>query len=536
MSTTSPIIHRALISVSDKTGLLEFAQGLVDSGVEILSTGGTARHLQEGGIAVRDVSDYTGFPEMMDGRLKTLHPAVHGGILCRHDRPDDLNSLLKHNIETIELVVVNLYPFSETIAKPGVTKEQAIEQVDIGGPTMVRAAAKNHAFASVVTDKSQYATVLAEIQKDSRTSFPTRQWLAGEAFAHTARYDAVIASYFEKNIVEWVPEEAAKSEEASGEFPAAIAPLALLKNTLRYGENPHQAAAVYSDGTKLANVVDGKQLNGKELSYNNLLDLDAAVGIVAGFTSPTVSVIKHNNPCGAATGDVLAEVVEKAMAGDPLSAFGSVLGFNTPVDAASAEVLAKPGLFIEAIAAPAFSDEALEILTTKPKWKKNVRLVAIGEVTTPPLSLQMRQITGGFLVQQADVEVDPCDEWQIVTKKQPSDAEMADLRFAWEMVRHVKSNAIVLCKEGMLLGAGAGQMSRVDSVEISIKKAGDRVTGSVMGSDAFFPFPDSIERAAEAGITAIIQPGGSVKDNEVIAACDEQGIVMILTGRRHFKH
>jgi len=520
----SPAIKRALISVSDKMGLAGFGRGLAAAGVEIYSTGGTRKQLEAEGVAVRDVADYTGFPEMMDGRLKTLHPAVHGGILCRHDNPTDLESLAEHGIVTFELVVVNLYPFEATIAREGVTLEAAIEKIDIGGPTMVRAAAKNHAFATVATDAEQYSEILDQITANGCTTFELRRRLAGEAFAHTARYDRAIADYF-------------AGQTAEGPFPGTLSMSLRRKAVLSYGENPHQQAALYAESTpRGANLVSAKQLHGKSLSYNNLLDLDSALSIVRGFSQPAASVIKHNNPCGAAVADTPAEALRQGMAGDPLSAFGSVIGLNRVVDAETAEVLTTPGLFIEAIVAPDFEQAALKILTTKPKWKANVRLMKVGDIEAAEGGWAYRCIDGGALTQEADVLPDPEEDWKVVTDAKPSDARMDDLRFAWEMVRHVKSNAIVLAKDRMLLGAGAGQMSRVDSVEIAIDKAGDRAGGSVLGSDAFFPFPDSIERASAAGIVALIQPGGSRKDDEVIAACNQHGLAMIFTGRRHFKH
>ena len=520
----SPIVKRALLSVSDKTGLLDFARGLVAAGVELVSTGGTRRHLEEAGVPVTDVSQYTGFPEMMEGRLKTLHPKVHGGILCRRDRADDMASAAQHGILPFELVVVNLYPFAATVAKPDVTWDHAIENIDIGGPTMVRAASKNHDFVAIATDPGQYAEVLAQIQSHGCTTLELRRRLAGEAFAHTAEYDRAIADFF-------------AGQRAEGGFPGTYGVALRRQSLLRYGENPHQLAAVYAaSGASGPSLVAGKQLHGKELSYNNLLDLDAAMGIVRGFCDPAAVVIKHNNPCGAAEAATLSQALASAMAGDPLSAFGSVLGLNRPVDAATAEVLAAPGLFVEAIVAPEFSPEAFTILTTKPKWKANVRLVAVGPLGPAPRGLVPRFISGGALLQEADVLPDPEADWKVVTRTQPAAAQLADLRFAWEMVRHVKSNAIVICKDRMLLGAGAGQMSRVDSTEIAVSKAGQRAQGAVLGSDAFFPFPDSIDRAAAAGVTALIQPGGSKNDNDVIAACDRLGLAMIFTGRRHFKH
>jgi phosphoribosylaminoimidazolecarboxamide formyltransferase / IMP cyclohydrolase len=520
----SPKIQRAIISVSDKMGLAGFARGLANAGVEIFSTGGTRKHLESEGIPVRDISDYTGFPEMMDGRLKTLHPKVHGGILCRHDNPEDVKSLAEHAILTFELVVVNLYPFEATIAKKGVTFEEAIEQIDIGGPTLVRAAAKNHAFTTVATDSTQYPEILDQIAAHGCTSAEFRRRLAAEAFAHTAGYDRLIADYF-------------AGEMAEGPFPATIRMNLKLKSVLRYGENPHQQAAVYSRADYPgANVVAARQLGGKELSYNNLLDLNSALKIVRTMPEPAAVVIKHNNPCGAAMADSLATALQRAMEGDPLSAFGSVLGMNRPVDSAAARVLCAPGLFVEAIVAPDFLPDALELLQTVPKWKANVRLLKVGELGPAAPHWTFRCIDGGALMQEADVLPDPKDLWRVVTKVQPTEKQMADLRFAWDVVRDVKSNAIVLCKDKMLLGTGAGQMSRVDSVEIAVEKAGDRAAGSVLASDAFFPFPDSIEKAAAAGVSAVIQPGGSKKDDEVIAECNRRAIPMIFTERRHFLH
>lgn len=522
---SSPPIQRALISVSDKQGLAEFARGLVDAGVEIYSTGGTRRHLESQGIQVHDVSAYTGFPEMMDGRLKTLHPKIFGGILCRFDEADDMAAVQEHGIRTFELVVVNLYPFESTISRPDVTREEAIENIDIGGPSLVRAAAKNHAFMSIATSPSQYADILQEVTTNGCTSLELRRRLAAEAFAHTAAYDRVIADYF------------AGDRHVEGEFPETLNLVLSKKMDLRYGENPHQKAAVYAEsGAKGVSLVSARQLNGKELSYNNLLDLDSALGIVRSFSEPAATVIKHNNPCGAGTAPSLAEAAKKALEGDPQSAFGGIIAFNRTVDEETAELLSTPGLFIEAIVAPDFAAGAVGILTTKPKWRANVRLMQVGLIDSPPAMRHYRYIDGGMLVQDADVLIDSETEWKVVTEKQPDEALLADLRFAWSMVRHVKSNAITVCKDTMLLGAGAGQMSRVDSVDIAIHKAGDRVKGAVLASDAFFPFPDSVHKAAAVGIAALIQPGGSVKDVDVIAACNQYGIPMIFTGRRHFKH
>ncbi len=523
-----------MISVSDKTGLADFARGLSAAGVELFSTGGTRRALEAEGLAVRDVAEYTGFPEMLDGRVKTLHPKIHGGILCRHDHAEDLQALVQHGILTFELVVVNLYPFEQTIARQGVSDAEAIEQIDIGGPSLVRAAAKNHAFETVATCPAQYAEVLAAVQNGGATTLELRRRLAGEAFDHTARYDRAIAHYFART--------AGHAPPAADDFPEALHLELRRKETLRYGENPHQRAALYAEPAPGGgNLISARQRNGKELSYNNLLDLDSGLAIVRMLTEPAAVVIKHNNPCGAASAASLAVAARRALDGDPLSAFGSVLAFNREVDGATAEVLIEPGRFIEAIVAPGFSPEAFELLTTRPKWKANVRLMELSrpqrsELRVEPPRWDYRRLAGGLLVQEADVSADPESEWKVVTRRAPTDAELADLRFAWTMVRHVKSNAIVLAKDQMLLGVGAGQMSRVDSVQISLTKAGDKAAGAALGSDAFFPFADSIEAAAAAGVISLIQPGGSRNDDDVIAACDRHNLAMIFTGRRHFKH
>jgi phosphoribosylaminoimidazolecarboxamide formyltransferase/IMP cyclohydrolase len=477
---------------------------------------------------VQDISSYTGFPEMMDGRLKTLHPKVHGGILCRHDRSDDMAALAEQGILTFELVVVNLYPFEATIAKGDTSFDEAIEQIDIGGPTLVRAAAKNHAFTTIVTQASQYSRVLEQLQSAGCTDPELRRELAAAAFALTARYDAAISAWWQRQ----------HSHEL---FPASLSLQLERKEVLRYGENPHQLAAVYAQaGLVDRGLIDARQLHGKELSYNNLLDLHSALAIVRSLPGPAVSVIKHNNPCGAATNEDLAVATRRALEGDPVSAFGSVLGFNRPLDAATAEVLAEPGRFVEAIVAPQFAPDALAILTSKPKWKENVRLLESSRHTPCAVAgsaqYEFRALDGGFLVQEPDTLPDDEAQWKVVTDVEPSPALWDELRFAWAIVRHVKSNAIVLCAEESLVGVGAGQMSRVDSVEIAIKKAGPRANGSVLASDAFFPFADSIPLAAAARVRAIIQPGGSRRDDEVIAACNEHRLPMIFTGRRHFRH
>lgn len=517
-------VRNALISVSEKMGLTDFAIGLTQLGVKIYSTGGTRKHLEQSGVEVHDVSEYTGFPEMLDGRLKTLHPKIFGGILAIRENESHMSALESHEIVPFDLVVVNLYPFAATAARSGVTRGECIEQIDIGGPSLVRAAAKNHGDVAVATSSEQYPEILEQLETEGGTNLKLRTRLASDAFDHTAGYDRAIADYM-------------RGETISGEFPATMHFSLRRKSQLRYGENPHQRAALYSDPSiRTANLVSARQLSGKELSYNNLLDLDAALEIVRGLAQPAVSVIKHNNPCGAATDSKLSRACRKALAGDPLSAFGSVLGFNRTLDIETAELLCEPGLFIEAIVAPDYEAGAVGLLTTKPKWSDNVRLMQVGRLEDPPSPLQRRFISGGMLVQDADRMTSAVLQWKTVTDTEVADELWDDVAFAWEMVRHVKSNAIVLAKDTSLIGVGAGQMSRVDSVEIAIDKAGDRARGSVLASDAFFPFPDSIEAAAEAGIVAVVQPGGSRRDQEVIDACDRHDLPMVLTGRRHFKH
>jgi phosphoribosylaminoimidazolecarboxamide formyltransferase / IMP cyclohydrolase len=522
--TENQRIRRALISCSDKLGLVDFVSGLVACGIQIYSTGGTRKHLADHGIEAIDVAEVTGFPEMMDGRVKTLHPKIFGGILARRNHVGDLADMQDEDIRGIELVVVNLYPFEATVARPGVTREEAIEQIDIGGPSLIRAAAKNHQWVTVVTRPEQYSAVLVDIEHQGATSLSLRRRLASEAFTMTCHYDQAISDYFRR-------------ESAGSELPASLTVRLERKSQLRYGENPHQKAAVYRiprDTT--ASVVNARQIHGKELSYNNILDLDSALAIARSFGQPAVSVIKHNNPCGAATSEKLALATRQAMDGDPLSAFGSVLGFNRTIDAEAAEVLCEPGRFIEAIVAPDFEAGAVGILTTKPKWRDNVRLLQAGKLTLPSTEISIRFVAGGALAQETDNLPAFHSQWKTVTEAKVNEALWEDLFFAWEMVRHVKSNAIVLCRDTSLVGVGAGQMSRVDSVEIAIRKAAERAAGSVLASDAFFPFPDSIDAAARAGVVAIIQPGGSIRDGEVIAACNEYQIPMIFTGVRHFRH
>lgn len=526
-SAKSPKVTRAVLSVSDKTGIVEFAQSLAKSGVELFSTGGTHRVLAEAGLQVHDIASYTGFPEVMDGRVKTLHPKIFGGILARLDHQADLDTIVELEITPFELVIVNLYPFRETIARPDVTEAECVEQIDIGGPSLVRAAAKNHRFVSVVTSPQQYAQVAGEIQEHGCTSMSTRRQLMVDAFAHTADYDTTIANHF-----------ADQTLDPNDPLPSQIRLSLTQHDQLRYGENSHQKAAVYATGTTDPNsIVGAKQLNGKQLSYNNLLDLDAALSIVQIHPQPTCSVIKHNNPCGAASGNSLVEACQKGFAGDPVSAFGSVVGFNRCVDVETATWLGKtPNLFVEAIVAPGFDEQALKILKTQPKWKSNVRLIDVGQLSHRENEWVIRSISGGMLIQEADNQPVNEDTWKLATDSPVSDELMRELKFGWAVIRFVKSNAIALSNNLSLVGVGAGQMSRVDSVRIAIEKAGERAAGSVLSSDAFFPFADSIELAATAGIKAIVQPGGSKRDQEVIDACNQHGIPMVFAGQRHFRH
>ncbi|MFP6762208.1 MAG: bifunctional phosphoribosylaminoimidazolecarboxamide formyltransferase/IMP cyclohydrolase [Planctomycetaceae bacterium] len=527
--------RRVLISVSDKSGLTEFAQSLVNLGFEIISTGGTRRTLDAASVPVQDISSYTGFPEVMDGRVKTLHPKVHGAILGRPDLESDLAAIHEHGIIPFELVVVNLYPFEETIAKPDVSVSEAIEQIDIGGPSMIRSAAKNHAYVGIVSSPDQYERVLEELSA-GRLSADFRRELSAAAFDMTARYDQAIARYMQHLVTPVsVPDAAGDGVTL---FPERLDLSFEKRSTLRYGENPHQSAAFFVESNfASSSLAAARQLNGKELSYNNLLDLDAALSVVQDFSEPAAAVLKHNNPCGCAIGANLAEALDKACAGDPVSAFGSIISLNRELDAATAELLCEPGRFVEAIICPGYSDEALTALTTRPKWKKNVRLLECPEMNHATQGmLEYRRVSGGILVQDRDDQQDPQDTWQTVTERQPTEQELNDLRFGWRVCRHVKSNAILYARDGMVVGVGAGQMSRLDSAEIAARKAGERSQGGIVASDAFFPFRDGVDAAAAAGITAVIQPGGSVKDEEVIAACNEHGMAMVLTGRRHFKH
>ncbi|MEC7500449.1 MAG: bifunctional phosphoribosylaminoimidazolecarboxamide formyltransferase/IMP cyclohydrolase [Planctomycetota bacterium] len=532
---SDPVIERALISVSDKKGVAEIARVLHERKIEILSTGGTKRYLEEASINVTDIASYTEFPEMMSGRLKTLHPRVHGGILCRHDRSEELESMQAQGILKIPLVIVNLYPFEETISREDADLAIAIENIDIGGPTMIRAAAKNYRFTTVVTSPEQYAEVAEQIQKQGATSLTLRKKLALDAFKKTASYDRAIANYLvEQN---FSTSESRFMQQDETPLPEKIELSLTRKLQLRYGENPHQQAALYQrNNPEPDSLVTAKKLNGKELSFNNLLDLESALQLVKLLPEPSAVVMKHNNPCGASSQSTLKQAAENAFAGDPESAFGSVLGFNVEVDGETAEFLVGPDKFVEAIIAPSFRPEAIEILTTRPKWKNNVRLMQTGPFQPRQVAEDLRSISGGILIQDADNCIDQDTNWKVVTENAPSTGVMEDLQFAWTIVRQVKSNAIVVAKGKTLWGSGAGQMSRIDAVEIALQKASEMAANSVLASDAFFPFADSIAQAQKAGIQAIIQPGGSRRDEEVIAACNTHKIPMIFTGTRHFKH
>jgi phosphoribosylaminoimidazolecarboxamide formyltransferase/IMP cyclohydrolase len=519
-------VRRALLSVTDKTGLVEFARTLTAYGVELVSTGGTARTLREAGLVVRDISELTGFPEMLDGRVKTLHPKVHGGILHIRGNAGHRAAVEAHGIEPIDMVVVNLYAFEATAAKPGVTVGHLIENIDIGGPSMVRSAAKNFEDVTIVTSASDYAALAEELKANQGAlSLETRWRLAKQAFATTAAYDTAIANTLEK-IAAPEAEAPVHQKEAQPEFPAALRIAYPLAMPLRYGENPHQRAALYADGSGTG-IAGAMQLQGKELSYNNLVDLDACWELAQEFDEPMVAIIKHTNPCGAATGASVVDAYRKALATDPVSAFGSVIGINRVVDGEAAEEIAK--LFVEAIAAPGFTDEAKERFAAK----KNLRLI---EVKSAQPGQVIKQVSGGLLLQDADTGRVTASGLKVVTQRQPTDAELTSMLFAWKICKHVKSNAIVYARDGQTVGVGAGQMSRVDAAKIGAMKAVLPLHGCVAASDAFFPFPDGLEVVVSSGATAVIQPGGSVRDEEVIAAADRMGIAMVFTGMRHFRH
>src|SRR5713101_59021 len=521
-------VERALISVFDKTGIVEFAKRLAARKVEILSTGGTAKLLREAGVRVREVSDFTGWPEMLGGRVKTLHPKVHGGLLFRRNHAEDRKQVAEHEIAPIDLVVVNLYPFEATAAKAGLTVEELIENIDIGGPAMLRSAAKNFESVTVVTDPEDFERVAKEIESSGDTSLVTRLELARKVFATTSRYDGRITMELERLSAASGP----IGLQANPVLPERVHIALRRQQELRYGENPHQAAALYvPTGHALEGLATAKQLQGKELSYNNVVDLEAARSLAAEFQNPAAAIIKHNNPCGTAEQATLLDAYRKALACDPVSAYGGVLGFNRIVDAATAEEVAK--LFVECIAAPGFAERAKEIFAAK----KNLRLLELPEGgLQPQRELQLKRILGAILVQEPDLGEIHDNELRTVTKRVPTPEEMHTMRFAWTVSKHVKSNAIVFAKDGATLGVGAGQMSRVDSVRIAVMKAQLPLAGSVVASDAFFPFPDGVEEAAKAGATAVIQPGGLVRDAEVIAAADRLNLAMVFCGVRHFRH
>jgi len=538
-------VRRALVSVHDKTGVVEFAGSLAALGVEILSTGGTATLLRKSGVPVRDVSDVTGFPEMLDGRVKTLHPKIHGGILARRDAAADVDALEKHGILPIDLVVVALYPFEATVARSSVTLAEALERIDVGGPAMVRAAAKNHASVGVVTDPSQYPRVLDELRVNGGAlSEATRARLAQEAFRRTAEYDAAIASYLSSEGVSTAPSETAPRIDSAGgagarteKFPAVLRIDAERRLGLRYGENPHQAAAFYTplDGPRLG-LAAMTQLHGPELGYNNALDFSAALALVLEFDEPAAVVVKHTNPCGVALGATVGEAMTRAKASDPVSIYGGVVGVNRAVDMGVVEALA--GTFVEILFAPAFAPDALDALR-RTKKKCRVFEVPCDRASLPPRLTEYRSVLGGLLAQQADLSDLDATALKTVSKRPPTAAEMDALRFAWRVAKHVKSNAIVLATRGQVVGVGAGQMNRVDSARLAVMRArevGLETAGTVCASDAFFPFRDGLDVVAKAGATAVIHPGGSLRDEEVIAAADEHRMAMVVTGIRHLGH
>ncbi|PEX83136.1 bifunctional phosphoribosylaminoimidazolecarboxamide formyltransferase/IMP cyclohydrolase [Bacillus cereus] len=508
---------RALVSVSDKTGVVEFVKGLLEQGIEVISTGGTKKLLEENGLQVIGISEVTGFPEIMDGRVKTLHPNIHGGLLAVRDNETHVAQMNELGIQAIDFVVVNLYPFKETIAKPDVTFADAIENIDIGGPTMIRSAAKNHKFVSVIVDPVDYDVVLAELKENGEVKEETKRKLAANVFRHTAAYDALISNYL--------------TEQMGEESPETLTVTFEKKQDLRYGENPHQKATFYkAPFAATSSVAYAEQLHGKELSYNNINDADAALGIVKEFTEPAVVAVKHMNPCGVGVGIDIHEAYTRAYEADPVSIFGGIIAANREIDKATAEKLHE--IFLEIIIAPSFSKEALEVLQSK----KNLRLLTVNIEKATSASKKLTSVQGGLLVQEEDTLSLDESTISIPTKREPSEQEWKDLKLAWKVVKHVKSNAIVLANDNMTVGVGAGQMNRVGSAKIAITQAGEKAQGSALASDAFFPMPDTVEEAAKAGITAIIQPGGSIRDEDSIKMADEYGITMVFTGVRHFKH
>lgn len=511
-------MKRALISVFDKTGIVSFAKSLDAMGWEIVSTGGTSKKLKEEGLKVQDISELTKFPECFDGRVKTLHPNVEGGILAIRDQASHRHQMQELGIEPIDMVVCNLYPFKQTVLKPGVSHEEIIENIDIGGPTMIRAAAKNYKFVTVITDPTDYAAVLEELRQQGDTSAETKEMLAAKVFIHTAHYDALIADYF--------------SRKLNIRFPRTLTLTYEKKQELRYGENPHQSAAFYTgiQGTE-GTLTSAVQLHGKELSYNNIGDTDGALEALKEFTEPTIVAAKHANPCGVGSAPTLAEAFRKAYEADPVSIYGGIVAANREIDKETAELMSP--VFLEVVVAPSYTPEALEILTKK----KNIRLLQSEDILrNDERARKAKTVLGGLLVQDADTDLLPENGLQVVTRRKPSEAELEDLLFAWKVVKHTKSNGIAIAKNKCTTGVGPGQVSRIWALENAIRQGGERIAGSVMASDAFFPFSDCVEAAHRAGITAIIQPGGSVRDQESIEAADKYGIAMIFTGMRHFKH
>ncbi|MGM0301898.1 phosphoribosylaminoimidazolecarboxamide formyltransferase/IMP cyclohydrolase [Enterococcus sp. AZ048] len=508
---------RALISVSDKTGIVEFTKGLIDAGIEIISTGGTKKVLDNAGLSTLSIDEVTGFPEMMDGRVKTLHPKIHGGLLGRRDLASHLEAMQAQDILPIDFVCVNLYPFKETISKADVTEAEAIENIDIGGPSMLRSAAKNFASVTVVVDPEDYSLVLAEMQSNQVTTLETRKRLAAKVFRHTAAYDALIAEYLTNRVEELEPEKMTLTYE--------------LKQTLRYGENSHQTAAFYQNARPVPySIASAEQLHGKELSYNNIKDADAAIRIAREFSDPTVVALKHMNPCGIGSGRTIAEAYQFAYEADPTSIFGGILVANREIDVETAEEMHK--LFLEIIIAPSFSKEAFDVLSSK----KNLRLMTLDFSNTNSDQQEVVSVLGGLLVQEQDVVTEIPEEWEVATDRKPTDEELKALAFAWKAVKHVKSNAIVVANAHQTVGVGAGQMNRVGSVKIALEEAKGRMEGAVLASDAYFPMDDSVEYAAQHGIKAIVQPGGSIRDKDSIAMANKYGVAMVFTGVRHFKH
>lgn len=510
-------MKRALISVSDKQNIIEFAKGLQELDYEIISTGGTLSKIKEAGIPAIAIDEVTGFPEIMDGRVKTLHPLVHGGLLAKRSNPEHMDQMMENQIDPIDMVVVNLYPFKQTLEKVGVSKEEIIENIDIGGPTMLRSAAKNFEDVTVVVDPQDYDSILTSL-KENTLDFAKRQKLAAKVFSHTANYDAMIAEYF--------------MSETNEEFPETYTVTYEKVQDLRYGENPHQKAAFYKRPiVKTMSLAAAKQLHGKELSYNNIQDANAALEILAEYDEQAAAVaVKHMNPCGIGVANSISDAFNRAFDADPVSIFGGIVALNQEVDSPTAEKLSE--IFLEIVIAPSFSEKALEILTRK----KNIRLLELPMNDTEAVNHKLTSVNGGVLIQDQDNGKLKKEDLKVATKRQPTEQELDDLLFAWKAVKHVKSNAIVLAKDGQTVGVGAGQMNRVGSAKIAIEQAGEKAKGSVMSSDAFFPMPDTVEEAVKAGVTAIIQPGGSIRDQDSIDVCDEHGIVMVYTGMRHFKH